>query len=338
MSTDVDLENDPFLILLTDALRAGPGSPQWHEAVARLKTSADPVDEYRLLIEAREALESGRDYRSVRAGPNFTRKLMSSLDETRQHGGRTPRRISTPAIIAFLAGVVILTVVGLLVAQLWPRQPVSAVNTQKAIDDLAASYFPTDTLSANFADGIPMGWRKIGSLPLNSTDAGLIAAPAEHGSPNSGQPAQSGGYVGGGIVAPDPIPADQPFTFQVNLRVASPGEHLTPQVFVSNSPDFSPDRATGPQELVWWLQDRTQKIVVGGNVERNAPLDKRSGAVAVRIVMNHDLAIVETDGQRLWAGPNRLGNNPRYVGIRFIRTPGPRPADVIFQSARVSKP
>ena len=67
MPTEIDT-NDPFLTLLTDALRAGPGSPEWHQAVSQLKVSGENVDEYKLLIEAREALESGRDYRSVRAG------------------------------------------------------------------------------------------------------------------------------------------------------------------------------------------------------------------------------------------------------------------------------
>jgi len=55
MPSQIDT-NDPFLILLTDALRAGPGSPQWHEAVSQLKLAGENVDEYKLLIEARESL------------------------------------------------------------------------------------------------------------------------------------------------------------------------------------------------------------------------------------------------------------------------------------------
>src|SRR5882757_6124178 len=80
--TETQFDSDQFLKLLTEALRAGPGSPQWHEAVNQLKhsTVAD-ADEYRMLINAREHLESGRDYRSIRAGPGFTRKLMSAIDE-----------------------------------------------------------------------------------------------------------------------------------------------------------------------------------------------------------------------------------------------------------------
>ena len=329
MSTDVDIEKDPLLVLLTDALRAGPGSPQWHDAVTKLKTSTEPVDEYRLLLEAREALESGRDYRSVRAGPGFTRKLMTGIEQEKQQSDKRSRRLSTPTLIVILSALVIGTVVGLLVWQLWPRPQVGTVSNQKAIDELAGTYFANDVLSANFADAIPMGWRKIGSLPLD-TNEGLRAGALDQ--------VQPGDYVGGGIVAPDPIPPDQTFAFQIVLRVAAPGQDLTPQVFVSNSPDFSQDRAISAQELVWWLQGKTQKVVVNGNVERQSPLNERSRTVTIRIVMNRDLAIVEADGQRLWAGPHHLGTQPRYLGVRFIRTAGNNLGDLAFQSVRIAKP
>jgi hypothetical protein len=328
VSQELDIEKDPFLTLLTDALRAGPGTPQWHEAVAKLNTSDKQVDEYRLLIEARETLESGRDYRSVRAGPGFTRNLLTSLENEKQPVRRT-RRISTPTLIALICGLVILAVIGLLVSQLIPRGPVNPVNPQKAIDDLAGTYFPNDILSVSFADGIPMSWRMIGSLPVQTSDAGLRAASAD---------VPPDGYIGGGVAASDPISADQAFSFQVNLHVAAPEKDLTPQVFVSNSSDFSPDRATGSQELVWWLQGREQKVVVNGNVERRAALNPRGQTVTVRIIMNRDLAIVEADGHRLWAGPHHLGSSPRYLGVRFIRTDGQKLGDIAFQSVRVSKP
>ena len=59
--TELDFESDDFLSLLTDALRAGPGSPPWHEALQRLRAGGiQHADEYRLLVTAREHLESGR--------------------------------------------------------------------------------------------------------------------------------------------------------------------------------------------------------------------------------------------------------------------------------------
>src|SRR4051812_48367275 len=63
------VETNPLFPLLTDALRAGPGSPEWHQAVAKLRAEglADS-DEYKLLVTVREHLASGRDYKSIRAG------------------------------------------------------------------------------------------------------------------------------------------------------------------------------------------------------------------------------------------------------------------------------
>src|SRR5271163_3651417 len=84
-STSANMEEkintDPFLQLLTDALRAGPGSPEWHQAVARVKAGeTGQDDEYALLVQARENLASGKEYRQVRAGAGFTRTMMANID------------------------------------------------------------------------------------------------------------------------------------------------------------------------------------------------------------------------------------------------------------------
>src|SRR3712207_4215921 len=96
-------EADPMFRLLTDALRAGPGSPEWHQAVARLKLSdgaQDPsLDEYQLLIEARAHLERGKGYKSVRAGAGFTRKLFEDIERGDGPGGAT-RGLPTAHIVA----------------------------------------------------------------------------------------------------------------------------------------------------------------------------------------------------------------------------------------------
>ena len=144
MSTQIDT-NEPFLTLLTDALRAGPGSPEWHQAVAQLKLSGENVDEYKLLIEAREALESGRDYRSVRAGAGFTKKLLNELDQPKPAG---PGRFHLATVIASVAGVVILAVVAIAVYSLYTRTPVD--DSTKAVNDLASTYFSKEIGSATF--------------------------------------------------------------------------------------------------------------------------------------------------------------------------------------------
>ena len=324
MSPDVEIEKDPFLILLTDALRAGPGSPQWHEAVTHLKAAGQEVDEYRLLVEAREALESGKDYRSVRAGAGFTRKLMTGLGREEQAGSGA-RRISTPGLIAIIAGLVILAVIGVVAYELYPRG--TGAPDQHAVEELAATYFPNEILTATFDDTIPMTWRKIGTLSLE-TDGGLRPGA---------QMVQSGSYVGGGVVAADPIPAQQPFSFQVTFRLDNPSDDLIPQAFVANDQNFSQDHATSAQELVWQVRGRQQSVVVGGNVQHQSPLPARGRTVVVRFLVNRDATIVETNGQRLWAGPNGLGPNARYVGVRFIRTGDKSQGHAIVESIHLTE-
>ena len=321
-----DVENDPFLLLLTDAC-AGPGSPEWRDAVAKLKSGDGQVDEYRLLIEAREALESGKDYRSVRAGPGFTRKLLSNLEADQSDSAR--RAFPLTGFIAGLAVLVIAAVVGIAIHELSSHAPVIA-TPHGNVDELANTYLPTTVLATDFDSGIPAGWRKIGSLPVEA-DKGLVATKAT---------VPENGFLGGGIVLSDPIPADQTFSVSITLQIHSTGTGLIPQIFVANSPDFSSDRATAAQELVWELEGAEQKVVVGGRVEEQAKLPSRTQSLTVRIILNKDLAIVEsTDGEshRLWSGPHTLGDQPRYFGVRFIRTGGKSDADVSIQSVRIQK-
>ena len=95
-------DSDPFFQLLTDALRAGPGSAQWGEAVAKLRDGGvDGADEYRLIIRAREDLEQRPRLPPVTAGPGFTRKV---LDAVEQEGGRRRTASRPRRIIAILAG------------------------------------------------------------------------------------------------------------------------------------------------------------------------------------------------------------------------------------------
>lgn len=327
MSQQLDIDNDPFLMLLTDALRAGPGSPQWHEAVATLKTSAAPVDEYQLLIEARQALESGKDYRSVRAGPGFTRKLLNDIEQQKPPG-ISARRIPVASVVALIAVAVIVTVAAALVYELYPRTNPSPSPGVKGIEDLAASYFPNTVLSSTFEMGIPTAWRTIGSLPLECRD-GLRPGAAD---------VQDGNYVGGGIVSIDPFSAEQPFSALVTIRIEKPQDTLIPQVFITNNPDFSSDRAVSSGvELVWQLKSGQQQVVLGGDIKHQAPL-AHSSTLSVRLVVNRELAVLECNGQRIWAGPNAFDDKPRYLGVRFLRTAGAPSGQIMVQSIRVQKP
>src|SRR5882757_4169178 len=100
---DTAIESDPLFTLLTDALRAGPGSPQWSQAVAAIRTRGAEGDEYQALITARDNLESGRDYRSVRAGAGFTRKVLSSIEQTGEPAAAGFRTTTWVAALSALA-------------------------------------------------------------------------------------------------------------------------------------------------------------------------------------------------------------------------------------------
>lgn len=317
MATQIDT-NDPFLTLLTDALRAGPGSPEWHQAVSQLKSAGENVDEYKLLIEAREALESGRDYRSVRAGPGFTRKLLTEMD--RPQTAKPKAHLAT--LIACIAGLVIVAIVAVAIYALYPRTQ-SGDNTP-AVNELASTFFSREVDSATFDNGIPATWRTIGSLPLD-TAGGLKAA--------TGPAPAAGTYTGGGIVFSQPVPAAQAYALQATLHVTTPSADCIPQVFAANDPDFSADRATSSKEVVWQLQGEVQKVVVNGNMQRQARISSKTNTHIVRMLLKGDLVVVEVDGQR-WAGHNELGDKPRYLGVRFIRTGG-QPGDMAFTNVRV---
>src|SRR4051794_16801846 len=151
---EAQFDSDQFLKLLTEALRAGPGSPQWHEAVNQLKNSSiADADEYRMLINAREHLESGRDYRSIRAGAGFTRKVMAAIDQEAAAQAPSP---PSAGIIALVAAAGIITII-IIVAVIWykggPPQPNS--------NDLQNVVFPQTIISTDFTQtqAIPPEWR-----------------------------------------------------------------------------------------------------------------------------------------------------------------------------------
>src|SRR5947207_13523947 len=144
-ATETQFDSDQFLKLLTEALRAGPGSPQWHEAVNHLKSSSlADADEYRMLINAREHLESGRDYRSIRAGAGFTRKVMSAIDEEAAAQAPAPPSASTIAIVAAAAVITVIVIVLVIWYLRGPPQP----NP----NDLATIVFAQTTASTDFTN------------------------------------------------------------------------------------------------------------------------------------------------------------------------------------------
>jgi len=320
---ELDFESDQFLTLLTDALRAGPGSPEWHDAVGRLRPGASgEFDEYQLIIRARQSLESGKEYRSVRAGPGFTTRLMQSIDE----GGarRTTSQLST--WIAILCGAILLGAVGVILLVI-----TRAGGPLPAVDTLANTYFVNTQLSTNFDSALAgADWREIGTLRLE-TWHGLrpnIDEASEH-------------QLGGGIVWSQPLKPDTPVEVEATIKLQRPSRDLIAQIFVTDDlASFSEDKGISPRELIWLFGAGQQKILLpGGKVEAQSPIGRDRATLNVRIALDRDVAIVEEQGKRLWAGEHGLANKPRYVGIRFLRTTSEREdPGIAFTSMRVQIP
>src|SRR5437762_5633037 len=177
----LDFESDQFLQLLTDALRAGPGSPEWHEAVETLRSNGiAQKDEYGLLISARENLEKGKDYRSVRAGPGFGRKLNEALD-AEATGKKGP---PTTSVVAIVSAGVLLAAAAVLLYLLFPGGAPTA-----AIEKLSNTYFVDPILEHGFEYSIAKDFDRIGSLSIEA-QRGLHPSADD----------QSGALSGGGIV------------------------------------------------------------------------------------------------------------------------------------------
>lgn len=318
MSESVDIDADPFLKLLTEALRAGPGSPEWHQAVSRLRAGGERnADEYQLLIAAREHLESGRSYREVRAGPAFTRKVLAGI-EAEQLGGISPA-LPTANVVAIIGAGVVLTV--LAVVGFWLLRG----GETGAGEELANLYFGTTVTEARFRGPLPPEWQRVGPLAVD-TGKGLRPATG----------ATSSGYDGGGVVMTTGIAADQPFAVEATFQLKTVTDDVIPQLFVTDQPEFGSDRATSPHELVWLVRGGKAQVVRPGGQFAGAATNVTEGKpLTVRVVIGRRTAQVISAGRTLWTGPSELGASPRFVGVRFLRRGSENRDAVTVQSIKV---
>jgi hypothetical protein len=320
-------QSEEFLKLLTDALRAGPGSPQWRDVVTLLRSeNAAEADEYQLLITARERLESGREFRSIRPGPGFTRKVMQAVDQER--ASKTP--IPSATLIAVIAAAAILTIL-IVVAVMLSTNPAPSPTPQ----DLASTYFGNTIISGDFSQNIPVDWKKFGLEPVISIrDKVLRGGFAKDGNKD---------YRGGGLVAATPIDPGQSFAVEATLRMPRASTDVDLFIFVTEEASF--DRtptATSPREFVVDLINGQLSIFnPDGTLKgRQATIAAGRDPIHLLIKMDRQNAIIELDGKRLYEGPHGLvSTKPRYPGIRFL-TQGSEKSldDVVVQSVRVLKP
>jgi hypothetical protein len=319
--TEVDLESDAFLTLLTEALRAGPGSPSWHEAIERLRAGGIQfADEYRLLVRAREHLESGKSYRSLRAGPGFTQKLMASIEQEAVRGSAIASTTTTVAVISAGIMLVVLLVIGYL---LWnaEKPPVTPDGNVLLVNTVA---------EVGFDGTLPSDWRLVGKLPVEFTRSAMRRKVG------TDSPA-----TGGGVTWSQPIAPGEPFAVIASVRAYRPEEDLIAQVFVTDQPNFSDDNGTTPHELVWLLQGQQMQVIhPGGRVvaQSDQAADLR-GSMTISITVDRDQASVDFGSrrQRIWSGENGLDPaKPRYVGVRFLTRSKDAGDQVVFQSMRVN--
>jgi hypothetical protein len=329
--TDLDFESAQ-LELLTEALRAGPGTPQWRDALATLD-AAPGADEVRLLCAARERLASGRNYREVRAGPGFTRVVFDTIDNDDAVNAQAPRAVPSANLIAALSAAVILGILAVVAWLVVPRTDETAGGGGGA-GDLSQTYFVNTVASATFdgdggdasADFTPFG-------PLDvETRAGL--RPVLQGlDPRT--------FRGGGVVYQRDLPADQPCAIDVAVRISKPVDDPVVQVFVADDRAIASPSATAAHELVWQVRgSETSVYLPDGKVAATGPKVRAAGqSLDVRISVKGSQASVETNGRRVWSGASQLDvGKPRVLGVRFLAGGGAttRPADApLVESIRV---
>jgi hypothetical protein len=340
----MDFDSEGFGQLLSEALRAGPGSPAWHDAVEKVRSGGvTGSEDYALLLAARQNLESGKGFRRIRAGPAFTARVMAAVESAASAGGRA-RRNWTVGIILILAAAAALVAAVLLVRMLMPAGPVA----RQTLADLESQTFASEVWSIRFNGEAPAGWRTIGSLTPSFN--GEMSPPASAGDQD---------YQGCGIVTRTGLASDRPAAIEVILRLGEPTDQVIAQVFVTDQPDFSSDRGISPHELTWTLQPlpapprkgngggvgsrrqfEPQVVLPDGtfaSTGQNVP--KPRDTITIRLTFNQQFAVVESDGKRLYAGPHQLSaDRPRYVGVRFLRRGEVMGKDLCgVQSVRISQ-
>lgn len=331
MPPTLDFESDPFLTLLTDALRAGPGSAEWAEAVVRLRTEGrdGPKDEYAMLVAAREDLARGRKYREVRAGPGFTRRVFGAIESDK---AGTHRSLPLANLIAIISLTVVLALIGLGVYMFWPAiANQQAGNQAQTLPDLNRTLFTVPVETTRFEAAPSPAWKTFGSLPVQFTVEGLRV----------GVGADASVYAGGGLLLVRPFSASEPASMEVLINPPAAGRDVIVQMFMTDDPTFDEKSATTPHELVWLLRAGTMNVVSpDGHLVGEAALSKDAALpLKVRILSDQKQAIVYAGDQELFKGAHELDpGESRYLGIRILSRGEIGDNAPVIQSATIHVP
>jgi hypothetical protein len=319
---DETLPNDPFLQQLTDALRAGPGSPEWHEAVARLKAGqTGPVDEYKMLMQARENLAAGKTYREVRAGAGFTRKVFSDIDKDAAATASKKNPMSAGLISYLGAGLIVLAIAVMI---FWI---ISSAGGPTPPEDLSNEFFGKPlAATATFSEPLPADWKLIGPLQLD---------PLHNLAPLLKQ--SSADYQGGAVVSTKGISPTQSFSVEATFTFQHVSDEVVPQLFVTDDPNFSPDKATSSHELTWMVRGNLAQVALPSEelVSINNKKINDGQTTSARIAIGAREAVVFCDGQIIWSGPNQLSSDkPRYAGVRLLCRKDEKKSVVVVKDLR----
>lgn len=323
MDQALNIDSDQFQQTLAEALRAGPASPPWRQAVDALNAAGQGGEELALLCKARERLENGRGYRSIRAGNGFTRKLMARIDETDQTSGRG---VSPASLITALAALVILAVVGGLAWMLF-----SPAQDNEGKVDLRSVYFVTSVLSEDFESKLPDGWQSLGSIPLLAQQGLRMQLPT----PFTQQ------IAGGGLLCPLELSSRVPVTIETTIEATDSKSRVFAEVFVTDTPTFSSDRGVSPRELMWQIDGSRSRVALpdGRGVATATVAPTAAKPISVRILLSRDKCIVEQDGVVVWSGEHQLAQDkPRRFGVRLLARSNANAADVTIRAVRLLKP
>lgn len=302
-------ESDAMLKLLTEALRRGPGSPEWHSAVSSLKNLNSPdADEYRMLITARERLESGRAYREVRAGPAFTRELFGQLEAT----PASARCVTLGLVVRLLCLLTLVGAIGVVVMCVAQAGPHDARQ-------LSSRLFVTPVRSWTF-DPIPPELHHVGPLPMETRNGGLRTGTRDISEP-----------MGGLLYADEPLNLLRGTCVELRFDYR-PGPTAVQLTLMSDA-IVNGDLVAASKELA--LVCDNSGVHVSTPVSATAPRALSAGPHLLRLKVAGGEAVAEVDGQVVWNGAPHMGSRG-FVAVRMIRDG--KANDVTVKSLRVLAP
>lgn len=339
------IESDQRLLeRITDALRAGPGTLAWEQAIRDLAPGTSRVTdpdgiraETELLMRVRERLAMGRSWREVRAGDGFTRKLMERLDQQPQSAGSP--------VTLWVFAIAMVAVLGVL---LWGAVSWYRDNAASGRPDHASPSRPGGLVVAygspwivwDFGKPWPAQTRFDGALATEADGNGWRAEPAPL------TPADAG-PAGRAATLTLPLPLVRGVcVIEVELDLPPDIDpHLTTHLFLATTTDADERLATRPagQEWVWQLQHSGSSVVLGNASvvmlsRETVPRTAGRMTVQIQVADAGQTAAVSINGQPVFRGSTELAlssGSELFLGVRFIARDDLRGGVVTARSVRV---